>query len=90
MEPPLLPPGRYPFAEDEYDLSELAFIEAPVDLDAFFKAQRDTDGQPLARDVPVVLRCQSDSYEAVFMVWWPHGSERIYMLAPKNHVVGRA
>jgi hypothetical protein len=87
---PTLPPGKYPFVDEEFDLADMAFIEAPPDLDALFKAQRDAGGNGLVRDLPVILRCVSDSYEATFMVFWPRGSDRIHMLAPKKFSVGWA
>jgi hypothetical protein len=89
MNPPL-PDGFYPFIDRRFALSELAFIEAPPDLEALLKSQAIANGIEIVRGEPVEIRCQSEAYpDATFLVCWPHGSDRIHMLAPKQFATGR-
>ena len=66
-------------------------IEAALELEALFKAQVAANGMDIIRDKPVELSCQSDDQpEAVFLVYWPSGHDRIHMLVPRNFAIGRA
>lgn len=82
---PELPDGRYPFIDESYPLTDMAFIEAPADLEALFKSQAARNGVAILRDEPVELRCQSEAWpDATFLVYWPYGTERIHVLVPKK------
>lgn len=84
-------PGQYPFIDRTYDLSEMAFSEAPPDLEALFKATANENGIELIRDAPVKLTCQTgDIVDAVFMIFWPSTSDRIHVLVPRQFSKGRA
>jgi hypothetical protein len=88
---PSLPDGLYPFIDQRIPLSELAMIEAPLDLEALFKRQAAANSVEIIRGEPLELRCQSEAFpDATFLVYWPHGSNRIHMLVPKKFAVGRA
>lgn len=86
-----LPPGVYPFADQTHALEAMAFAEAPAELDAFLKQAAEVAGVSIIRDVPVELICRSpDLGDQRFMVWWPHGHERLHVLTPKSLIQGRA
>ena len=86
-----LPDGLYPFIDERLPLAELVMIEAPRDLEALLKEQAAANGIGIVRDEPVEIRCQSEQYpDATFLVYWPHGTERIHMLVPKKFASGRA
>lgn len=86
-----LPDGNYPFIDERLPLSEMAMVEAPADLEKLFKSQAAANGIALIRDEPVELRCASVEYpDATFLVYWPHGTDRLYMLVPKKFASGRA
>jgi len=86
-----LPDGLYPFIDERLPLSELVMVEAPPDLEAVLKSQAAANGVEIVRDEPVELRCCSAEYpDATFLVYWPHGTERIHMLVPKKFARGRA
>ena len=86
-----LPDGLYPFIDQRLPLSAMAMVEAPPKLEALFKAQAGARGIEIVRDEPVELRCQSEEYpDAVFLIFWPSGQDRIHMLAPKQFSVGNA
>ena len=88
---PRLPDGLYPFIDERIPLAELAMVEAPLDLEALFKAQSAANGVELMRDQPVELRCRSEQYpNATFLIYWPRGTERIHMLVPRKFAAGRA
>ncbi|MCW2275995.1 hypothetical protein GJ654_17255 [Rhodoblastus acidophilus] len=90
-EAPVLPEGDYPFIDRTYPLSEMSFIEAPHELEVLFKAQAERNETAIIRDDPVLLNCKSDAWpEARFLIYWPYGTERIFMLAPKRFAQGRA
>jgi hypothetical protein len=58
----------------------MVFIEAPRELASFLKAQAE-NGTNIVRDEVVELRWQFDAEpEALFVVFWPHGTERIHVL----------
>ena len=78
-----LPDGQYPFIDERLPLAEMAMVEAPVDLEALFKREAARNGIEILRDQPVELRCRSDRFpDALFLIWWPTGSDRIHMLVP--------
>ena len=86
-----LPEGDYPFIDERLPLSQLTMVEAPAQLEALFKSEAAKKEVSFARDVPIELRCRSDEYpDAIFLIYWPTGSERIHMLVPTSLVVGRA
>jgi hypothetical protein len=88
---PTLPDGFYPFIDKRLPLSDLTMIEAPRDLEALLKSQAAANGVEIVRDAAVEIRCRSEAYpDATFLVYWPHGTERIHMLAPKEFASGRA
>lgn len=88
---PGLPDGYYPFIDERWPLAELMMVEAPPELEALFKSQAAKNGVDIIRDEPVELRCQSQEYaDATFLVYWPHGTDRIHMLVPKKFACGRA
>lgn len=90
-EPSLLPDGMYPFADQRLPLSELAMTEAPQELEELLRSAAEASGVVLVRDAPVEVRCTSAAYpDAVFLVFWPSGAERLNILAPKASVRGRA
>jgi hypothetical protein len=85
-----LPDGLYPFIDERLPLAELIMVEAPRDLEALFKSQATRNGVDIIRDEPVEIRCSSDQYpDATFLIYWPHGSDRIHMLVPKKFIAGR-
>lgn len=86
-----LPEGIYPFADTRLPLSEMAMMEAPVELEALLlRAARD-DGIEILRDTPVELVCVAAGRpDATFLVYWPTGAERLNILAPREFVKGRA
>jgi hypothetical protein len=86
-----LPDGLYPFIDERFPLSELVMVEAPAELEALFKAQAAANGVEITRDEPVELNCRSNEYpDATFLIYWPLGQPRIYMLMPKRLARGRA
>ncbi|SFK90020.1 hypothetical protein [Methylocapsa palsarum] len=86
-----LPDGLYPFNDERLPLSELAMVEAPAQLETFFKSQAAANGIEIIRDEPVELRCKSEEYpDATFLIYWPLGHDRIHMLVPKKFSKGRA
>jgi hypothetical protein len=86
-----LPEGDYPFIDERLPLSEMAWVEAPADLEALFKSQAAANGSEILRDEPVELQCRSADYpDATFLVYWPHGTDRIDMLVPTKFASGRA
>jgi hypothetical protein len=88
---PELPDGLYPFIDERLPLTELVMVEAPDDLEALFKSQAVANGIEIIRDAPIELRCSSAEYpDATFLIFWPHGTDRIHMLVPKKFVQGRA
>jgi hypothetical protein len=89
--PEALPDGVYSFATDEYPLAAMAMAEAPAELEALLKAAARNTGIEIIRDRPVELVCKTpDGLNPKFMVWWPHGSERLHILTPKELIRGRA
>jgi hypothetical protein len=89
--PEPLPDGLYPFATDEYPLAAMAMAEAPAELEALLKAAARDSGIEIIRDIPVELVCRTpDGLNPKFMVWWPHGSDRLHILMPKELIRGRA
>jgi hypothetical protein len=69
----------------------MAMIEAPPQLEALFRTQAAKNGIEIIRDAPVELRCQSEEYpDAVFLIYWPSGQDRIHMLVPKEFRTGQA
>ena len=86
-----LPDGLYPFADTQFPLSEMAMMEAPLQLEELLRAAALRDGVEIIRDRPVELRCTSEEFpDATFLVFWPSGRERLNILAPKAAVRGRA
>ena len=86
-----LPDGLYPFINEHLPLVELTMVEAPRDLEALLKSQAASNGVEIIRDEPVELRCRSKEYpDATFLVYWPHGTDRLHMLVPKKFAIGRA
>jgi hypothetical protein len=86
-----LPPGSYPFADGEHPLAEMAFAEAPAELEAFLKQAAEAADIAIIRDRPVELVCHSpDLPDQKFMVWWPSGHERLHVLTPTSLMRGRA
>jgi hypothetical protein len=82
--------GLYPFVDERFPLSELVMVEAPVQLEALFKAQAAANGVEIMRDQPVELNCRSDEYpDATFLIYWPLGQPRLHMLVPKRFAQGR-
>ena len=66
-------------------------VEAPPALEALFKSQAAANGIEIVRDEPVELRCRSEEYpDATFLIYWPYGTDRIHMLAPKEFASGQA
>lgn len=91
MTVPSLPDGLYPFIDERLPLSEMVMVEAPADLEALFKAQAAANRTDIVRDQPVELRCRSADYpDATFLIYWPHGTDRIHMLVPAKFAHGRA
>jgi hypothetical protein len=85
-----LPDGLYPFIDQRIPLSKLTMVEAPRELEDLFKKTAAQNGVELIRDEPVELKCQSPDYpEATFLVYWPHGTDRIHMLVPTQQAKGR-
>jgi Asp-tRNA(Asn)/Glu-tRNA(Gln) amidotransferase C subunit len=88
---PKLLPGRYPLVDERLPLSELVMLEAPPDLEALLKSQAAVNGVDIIRDEPVEIRFQSKAYpDATFLVFWPRGIDRIYILVPNKFALGRA
>jgi hypothetical protein len=86
-----LPDGLYPFADTQLPLSEMAMMEAPLQLEELLRKSALNDGVEIIRDRPVELRCTSDEFpDATFLVFWPSGHERLNILAPKAASQGRA
>ena len=89
--PDTLPDGVYPFATDEYPLATMAMAEAPAELEVLLKSAARESGIEIIRDIPVELICRTpDGLNPTFMVWWPHGSDRLHILTPKELIQGRA
>ena len=60
-------------------------VEAPLDLEALFKAQSAANGVELMRDQPVELRCRSEQYpNATFLIYWPRGTGASIVLGAKE------
>lgn len=86
-----LPDGEYPFVHEKHPLADMMFIEAPRELETFLKAQAEKNGTAILRDEVVELPCQSEAEpDTAFVVFWPFGTERIHVLVPKRHALGRA
>jgi hypothetical protein len=86
-----LPEGSYPFIDQRLPLSDMTMVEAPPELEKLFKSQAAANGIDVLRDEPVELRCRSEEYpDATFLIYWPHGTDRIHMLVPTKFAVGRA
>jgi hypothetical protein len=86
-----LPDGLYPFIDKRLPLADLTMIEAPAALETLFKSQAAANGIDIIRDEPVELRCRSVEYpDATFLIYWPHGTDRIHMLAPREFASGQA
>jgi hypothetical protein len=86
-----LPPGKYPFLNSEYDLSELAMVEAPHDLELLLKSEAARSGIEILRDQPFDLACDTEQFGKVrFFVWYPSGQDRLHFLVPKTSAQGRA
>jgi len=86
-----LPDGLYPFADQRLPLADMAMMEAPRELEDLLREAAAAEGVTIIRDRPVELRCKSASYpDAVFLVFWPSGAERLNVLAPRSAVRGRA
>jgi hypothetical protein len=78
-----LPDGSYPFINEHLPLSEMTMVEAPRELEKLFISQAGVNGVEILRDAPVELRCRSEEYpDATFLIYRPHGSDRIHMLVP--------
>jgi hypothetical protein len=72
------------------NLSELALIEVPDDLEQLLRSQATANGMSIIRDVPVELRCRSEQFpEATFLVYWSHAEDRLHMLAPRKFAKGQ-
>jgi hypothetical protein len=77
----LLPDGEYPFADERFPLDQMVMLEAPPELEALFKSQAAVNGVEIIRDVPVELQCQSADFpDAIFLVWFLSGQDRIHLL----------
>lgn len=88
---PLLEDGKYPFITEWLPLSDLAWIEVPPSLEDLLRDQARANGIQLIKGRPIELRCVTPQYgDAVFMIFWPHGEDRLHMLAPKEFQKGRA
>jgi hypothetical protein len=69
----------------------MAMTEAPLKLETLFKDQAARNGIEIVRDKVIELRCRSEEFlDALFVIWWPTGSDRIHMLVPMKFVSGRA
>lgn len=88
---PLLPDEDYPFADQRFPLSEMAMMEAPIELERLLKTAAKENGVEIIRDDPVELTCRAAGFpDATFLAWLPSDSERLHILAPKDQVRGRA
>lgn len=88
--PPILPDGLYPYNDRLLPLAELGFTESPPELEALLRQQAAANGVELVRDLPVELKCTfRGEIEATFVIWWPHGEDRIHLLMPLEYVRGR-
>lgn len=88
---PKLPDGSYPFIDERLPLSEMTMVEAPPELERLFKSQAALNGVEILRDATIELHCRSEEYpDATFLIYWPHGSDRILMLVPTKFAVGRS
>lgn len=88
---PTLEQGDYPFVSERLPLSDLAWIEAPADLEALLHEQARANGLQLIRGRPTELRCVTPQYgDAVFMIFLPHDGAPLHMLAPKAFQRGKA
>lgn len=91
MTTPILPDGDYPFADARFPLSEMAMMEAPIELERLLKKAAEENGMEIVRDDPVELTCRAPGFpNATFRAWLPSEGERLHILAPKNQVRGRA
>ncbi len=91
MSEAILPDRDYPFIDKRYQLSELAMIEAPAELQKLLRPQAAANGIEIFRGTTVELRCQSEDYpDATFLVYWPEDDERLHILAPREFAKGRA
>lgn len=89
--PAQLPDGLYPFADTRLPLGDMAMMEAPRELEELLRNAAVAAGVAILRDSPVELRCTSAACpDATFLVFWPSGTERLNILAPKAFVRGRA
>lgn len=62
MTSPLLPNEDYPFADQRFPLSEMAMMEAPVELEQLLKKAAEENGVEIVRDDPVELTCGSQDF----------------------------
>ena len=86
-----LPDGLYPFADTRLPLDALAMREAPRDLETLLKDAAERNGIDIIRDKPVEVTCEAHGFRsATFLVFWPAGSDRIHILAPRDSVIGKA
>jgi hypothetical protein len=91
VDEPQLPEGKYPFISEWFSLSELAWIEVPLALEALLRDHAQSEGIHLIRGRPVELRCVTPQYgDAAFMVFWPYDEDRLHMLAPIEFQKGKA
>lgn len=91
VEEPKLESGEYPFIADRYPLHDLVWIEVPTSLEALLRDQARANDVQLVRGVPVELRCMTPQYgDAVFVIFWDLGDQRLHMLAPKVFQTGKA
>jgi hypothetical protein len=87
-----LPDGTYPFMYERLPLSELAWVEAPPELEALLKSQAKASGVEVIRNAIVELTCKmpGNDLDVIFTVYWPLEQDRIHMLAPRHHRKGTA
>lgn len=91
VDEPGLREGKYPFHSERLPLSDLAWIEVPASLESLLRDQARHNGVELVRGQPVEIRCVTPQYgDAVFMIFWPNGDDRLHMLAPKAFQKGKA
>lgn len=89
--PPAISDGLYPYNDRLLPLAELAFTESPPEPEVLLRQQAASKGIELVRDVPIKLKCIfRGQVEATFLIWWPHGEDRIHLPMPLKYVRGRA